>query len=117
MDFKLEWSKKFNPKVNKMFRDTQKYVDTQCIEKMTEFVPVGLPRYINSGKLRDSVKIKEPGKITYTAPFAKSDYYSTVNHENGGNPNAQRMWFEPMKTKYRKEIRKGVSEIIRKNSK
>lgn len=113
MDVKLVWAKTFNPRVRIMLRKAQTYVDNQCVEKMTEFVPVGLPRYRNSGKLRDSVEIKEPGTIIYTAPFAKSDYYSTVNHQNGGNPEAQRLWFEVMKAKYGREIRQGVSNITK----
>lgn len=113
MDIRLVWAKNFNPKVKKMFRNAQNYVDNQCIEKMTEFVPVGLPRFRNSGKLRDSVEIKEAGTIIYTAPFARHDYYSTVNHQNGGNPQARRLWFEVMKNKYVREIRQGVSNITK----
>ena len=113
MNIKFSWAKNFDSKVKKTLKNAQKCVDSECIEKMTEFVPVGLPRYRNAGKLRDSVKIKEAGKIIYTAPFAKHDYYSEVNHENGGNPNASRLWFEVMKSKYKKEILQDVSEITR----
>lgn len=116
MDVRLVWAKNFNPKIRKMFRNAQSYVDNQCIEKMTEFVPVAPSRYRNSGKLRDSVKIKKAGTITYTAPHSRYAYYNAkANHKNGGNPNAKRLWFEVMKTKYRKEILKGLSEIVKGN--
>lgn len=113
MNIKFSWAKNFDLRTKKTLNNAQKCVDRQCVEKMTEFVPVGLPRFRNSGKLRDSVKIRESGTIIYTAPFARHDYYSGKNHENGGNPNASRLWFEVMKTKYRKEILKDVSEITR----
>ena len=38
MDIRLVWAINFNPKIRKMFRNAQSYVDNQCIEKMTEFV-------------------------------------------------------------------------------
>lgn len=97
----------------KKFAKVQNYIDTVCIEKMTEFVPVALPKYRNAGKLRDSAEIKEPGLIIYTAPFAKSDYYAEKNHERSGNPNATRMWFETMKRRYKNEILEGVKKQLR----
>ena len=68
MDFRFIWAKNFNPKVKRMLKNAQNYVDTQCVEKMTPFVPVAPARFRNSGKLRNSVKIKKAGTITYTAP-------------------------------------------------
>ena len=89
----------------------QDYVDSECVRLMTPYVPVGLPYYRNSGALRDSVGIPEPGKIEYTAPLAEHDYYATVDHTHGGNPQAQRMWFDFMKHRHGAEIAKGLSEI------
>lgn len=97
----------------KRFEIAQNYVDRQCFEKMIPYVPVGLPYYRNSGKLRDSGKIPEPGKIVFTAPKARHDYYSTVNHCLGGNPNATRLWFETMKAKHGREILRGTAVIMR----
>lgn len=107
----LVWNKSEISKLNKRLADAQTYIDTQCVEKMTPFVPVGKPRFHHSGRLRDSVSIKEPGCIIYTAPFAKHDYYSTVNHAHGGNPQAQRLWFEPMKRQYKGAILRGAAAI------
>lgn len=55
----------------KRFEAAQEYVDKKSLEYMTLYVPVGLPRYKNSGKLRDSGKIAGRGKIVYTAPKAR----------------------------------------------
>ncbi len=53
-----------------------------------------------------------PGVIEYTAPFARNDYYSTVDHTHGGNPDAQRMWFEVTKRKHAPELLNGVRNIV-----
>lgn len=96
----------------KTFAAAQSYIDSECIRLMTPFVPVGLPRFRNSGRLRDSAENPEPGCIEYTAPLAEHDYYANVSHANGGNPNATRLWFETMKQTHAEEIFKGVCRII-----
>lgn len=91
----------------------QDYVDSECLRLMTPYVPVGLPEYKNSGKLRDSGKVERPGRIVYTAPRARKDYYNVkkVNHKNGGNPNAVDRWFEFMKKKDGAAILRGAAAI------
>lgn len=108
----LVWDKAALRLRQKRFEQAQSYIDRQCVEKMTPYVPVGLPRFRNSGRLRDSVRIAEPGRIVYTAPFARHDYYSTVNHEHGGNPQAQRLWFEVMKKKHGGAILRGAADVM-----
>lgn len=108
----LIWNKAALKVRKKRFEIAQNYVDRQCLEKMIPYVPVALPRYRNSGKLRDSGRISKPGKIVFTAPKARHGYYSTVNHKRGGNPNATRLWFETMKTKHVREILHGTSLIV-----
>lgn len=107
----LRWNRNFGALQTARFRAAQAYIDRECVKRMTPFVPVGLPRFQNSGKLRDSVQIKEPGCIIYTSPFAKHDYYSTVNHQHGGNKEAQRLWFEPMKHQHKGAILRGAAAI------
>ncbi len=90
----------------------QSYIDSESLRLMTPYVPVGLPRFRNSGKLRDSGKVDSPGVIVYTAPKARSDYYNDkVDHAHGGNPHAQRLWFEVMKAKHCKELLRGACKI------
>jgi hypothetical protein len=112
MEMSFTWDKKSIFGRKKALKKAQENLDRECIEKMTEFVPVGLPRYRNSGKLRDSAQVAESGKIVYTAPFARSDYYSNVDHTHGGNPNAVRLWFEAMKHKYGRQLIKDTAEIM-----
>ena len=111
MNVKLNWRRDFQKIFSKKFRAAQNYVDEECIKRMEPYVPVGRKSYHNAGKLKASVKIEKPGKIVYTAPFARHDYYSTVSHLHGGNPDAQRMWFEVMKQESGRSILKHAAEI------
>lgn len=111
---KFTWAKGFFAKKEKQFEKAQDFIDKQCVEKMTEFVPVALPIYDSAGALRDSATIDEPGKIIYTANYAEHQYYDELNHEHTGNPNAKRLWFEVMKDKYSEEIRNSAGKIIGK---
>lgn len=96
----------------KNIEKAQDYVDNECVRRMEPYVPVGLPRFRNAGKLRDSAVVKQPGLIEYTAPFAEHDYYADVDHSHGGNPKAQRLWFEVMKSKERVPILMGAAKIM-----
>ncbi len=113
-DINLVWDKAFKRRAKEKFIKMQEYIDTSCVKKMEPLVPVALDKFENAGKLRDSVKISKPGVIIYTAPFARSDYYATKNHQRGGNPQAQRMWFEAMKVRDADKIRKGAQKIANK---
>lgn len=113
MGVKLIWNAGAMALRRKKIAEAQDYIDSECLKRMTLYVPVGLPYYKNSGKLRDSGRIAEPGKITYTAPFAKNDYYNrNVNHRHGGNPNATALWFETMKSNHKEAILRGVAAIV-----
>lgn len=114
MQVKLNWDRDFEKEIQRVISDIQNYVDGQCVERMEKYVPVALPKFTNAGQLRDSVRIAEPGKIIYTSRFARTDYYATKNHQRGGNPNAQRMWFEVMKQNEAVSILKGAATLIKK---
>lgn len=120
MNVEFSFAKGFSSINKKMFAEMQKYADTECIRLMTPYVPVGEPRYKNSGNLRDSVQNPEPGKITYGAGVIKGgqsiawrSYYLPMNHARSGNPNAQRLWFEYMKAKDGSKIRQGLAKIAK----
>lgn len=96
------------------FQRAQAYLDSECLRLMTPIVPVAKKRFDNAGKLRDSGQIAEPGKIIYTAPFARSDYYANKRHKppHGGNPLGERMWFEVMKQRHSATLLRGTAAII-----
>lgn len=95
------------------FKVAQDYVDNETLRLMALYTPVGLPKYKNSGALRDSGKVQRPGRIVYTSAFARHDYYNRkVNHKHGGNPNATPLWFETTKKKHGKAILRGAAAIV-----
>lgn len=89
----------------------QDYIDREVLKRCAPYTPVGLERYQNSGKLLASAEICKRGRIRYTAPFSRHDYYANVNHKRGGNPNARRMWFEVVKANYGKKMLISAAKI------
>lgn len=108
----LVWNLRFASSMKTAFSSAQDVIDKQCVKRMTEFVPVALPKYPKAGMLRDSVKIEEPGHIIYTAPHAVHQYYDDLNHKGTGNPKAQRYWFEVMKMKYIGDIADEANKVL-----
>nr|DAE06835.1 MAG TPA: Minor capsid protein [Siphoviridae sp. ctXBp18] len=117
MEVTLTFNKGFKGRRQQMFAEMQTFIDTACIEKMQPFVPVARSFYKNAGKLKASVRNEQPGLIEYTAPRARHDYYAAVNHAHGGNKQAQRMWFEYMKSRGSRDIAEGMAAIARRYSK
>lgn len=111
-DVTLVFNKKALLNKKKSLSKAQDTIDKECVEKMSEFVPVALPKYKNAGALRASVKINEPGEIVYTSPFARHQYYDNLNHKNTGNPKATRLWFQTMKNKYIEEISQKAQKAL-----
>ena len=100
MLMQLIWNRAAIALRKRRLEKAQKVVDGECIRRMAPYVPVAKSWYRNHGKLRKSVQNPEPGRIIYTAPFARHDYYATVDHlHHGGNPMAKRLWLEYMKSK------------------
>lgn len=107
----LRWNKNFGALQTARFKAAQAYIDKECVKRMTPFVPVALPKYPNAGKLLRSVKIVSPGRIYFLADHSRYSYYIRSNHKHGGNPQAQRLWFEPMKRQYKGAILRGAAAI------
>jgi len=97
------------------FSEAQTYIDGECIRRMTPLVPVAKKRFANAGRLRDSVTNPTPGRIEYTAPFARNDYYANKRHQppHGGNPQGTRLWFAVMKQRDGQTILRGAAKIVR----
>lgn len=105
------WNRNFYSLQTARFKAAQTYIDKECVKRMTPFVPVALPKYPNAGKLLRSVKIVSPGRIYFLADHSRYSYYIRSNHKHGGNPQAQRLWFEPMKRQYKGAILRGAAAI------
>lgn len=97
----------------KQLDKAQDYIDSECIRLMTPYVPVARDEFKGRGRLRNSAKVLSPGKIVYTAPFARSDYYAVKDHKppHGGNPEGRRLWFEYMKVRHAAAILRKAAAI------
>ncbi|MBP5362859.1 MAG: hypothetical protein J6Y71_07580 [Ruminococcus sp.] len=107
----LTWSSSFGTLQTARFSAAQAYIDKECVKYMTPLVPVALPKFRNAGKLLRSVKIVSAGRIYYLSEHSRYSYYIRSNHRHGGNPQAKRMWFEPMKRQYKGAILRGAAAI------
>lgn len=116
MIFNFIWNPAALVKRKKALANVHDYIDKAVVEKMTPYVPVALERFPNSGKLRDSVKITQPGTIVYTAPFARQRYYDRKEHPFTANPLGRGFWFEYMKKQHKAEIEAGANEIMARES-
>ncbi len=95
------------------FEKAQEYIDNECVEKMMPYIPVAIPSYSNAETLKNSVQIAEPGRIIFTAPFAKHRYYQRWRSRITGNPDGASYWFEVMKDRHADEILRGAQKIMR----
>lgn len=102
------------PNKKKNFRNAQKSVDSDCMKYLNEFVPVAPERYAKAGKLRDSLKNPEAGKLIYTERFAPHTYYDATTRKNRGNPKGTRLWFETTKKHYKARILMGAKKELYK---
>lgn len=89
----------------------QKFIDSEVLRHVDKYVPM------RSGFLKNCAKLASvigSGIIRYTAPYAKSNYYS--NRGFGTQGTAQnglrgRLWFERMKAVFRDIILEGAARM------
>lgn len=112
MEVTFELDRKAMRHRERRFAQAQQFIDRECVQRMTPYVPVAKAYWHNAGRLRDSVQNPQPGVICFTAPFARGDYYADKNHKSSGNPAARRMWFEFMKRRDAAAILRGAAAIV-----
>lgn len=132
----LTWDRNFSRENNKKFNDVQKYVDSECIRLMAQYTPM------KNGMLQHnaimSIRIGS-GKITYTSPYARYQYYgklmvsgvtgsawarygeskvltgTDLTYSKRHHSKAQKLWFETMKTARKEQILRGAVAISRRH--
>lgn len=107
MNFDLSKAKKnYNAKLKK----AQCVVDNEVLRRCDPLVPMDTGMLKKSGITGTTIG---SGVVTYTAPYAKRQYY-----ENSGNGNHNSSglrgpyWFERMKSNDLKDIKKKVSDVF-----
>lgn len=89
----------------------QKFVDSECLRYVDKYVPFRTGFLKNCAKLASVIG---SGIIRYTAPYARSNYYSNRGFGNQGmarNGLRGRLWFERMKAAFRDIILAGAARI------
>ena len=131
----LDWNRRFGKNNTEHFDRVQKFIDSECVRLMAQYTPM------QSGMLQKSVTLGTrigSGIIYYNSPYARYQYYGKlmVSSVTGSawarngetkvltgkdliyskrqHPNAQKRWFETMKTNHKKQILRGVVALKRR---
>ena len=128
----LKWDKSFGAERTAQFIKAQKFVDSECIRLMAPYTPT-LNTFMRKSAT-DGTKIGS-GKIEYTSPYARYQYYGKLmvssvtgsayarqgeskvltetdlvyNHSKA--PLAGKLWFERMKAGKKEQILRGAAAI------
>ena len=117
---------------------TQKFVDQECIRRMSPYTP------FRSGTLEKSTTLGTKigsGEIKQNTPYARFLYYGKLmvssitgsawaaqgekkvltdvdlEYSKSGHPQAGKMWFERMKSDHKKDILKSAQKIANRGGK
>lgn len=105
---KLEWNTNFQPKWNKRYSESQKFVDREVLRLSGPFVPLLTGTLIRSGILGTEVG---SGLVQWIAPYARSQYYSPRKPGSATGTLRGPFWFERMKQAHGKKIIAGARKI------
>lgn len=86
----------------------QKFIDSEVIRCMAGFTPFRMGNLIRSATLGTVIG---SGRIKYTAPYARRNYYENAGWGDEGiqrGGRRGRLWFERMKTIYLPDILNGA---------
>lgn len=133
-EISLDWNRRFGRKNTEYFDRVQKFIDSECIRLMAQYTPMQkshLQKSITFGTRVGS------GIIFYNSPYARYQYYGKlmVSSVTGSawarngetkvltgkdliyskrqHPNAQKRWFETMKTNHKRQILRGAAALKR----
>lgn len=135
--FKFLWNPNFAKATNEDYHRAQRFVDSECIRYMDKYTPMRTGALIRSATLGTKIG---SGHIVYNSPYARYQYYGEIygpnipiykdgelmgwrsppkKHPTGReityskdkNPNAQKLWFEKMKSEKGESILRGAQKI------
>lgn len=89
----LTWSSGFSSKWSGQYSQAQIFVDTQVLALSEPYIPMQTMTLIKSGNEGNSVG---SGEVSWTAPYAKIQYYNT-SESRSYDPLRGGRWFERMK--------------------
>ena len=96
---KIEWNPDFSKGKEESFSRKQRFVDQECIRRMSSETPRRTGALIKSAMLGTVIG---SGEINQIAPYARRQYYE---HKDKNH------WFERMKNRHKDSILKGAEKI------
>lgn len=133
----LSWKETFGKEQTARFDNVQRFVDSECIRLMVKYTPARNNILYKSATLGTKIG---SGRIYYQSPYARYQYYGKLmvssvtgspyaskgeskvltnkelKYNTVRHPQAQKMWFETMKTNHKEQILRGAAAIARKGS-
>lgn len=91
----------------------QKFIDNEVLRRCDKYTPKQTGKLISSGTKGTVIG---SGRIIYTAPYAKPNYYHNAGHGAGGTATGGlrgRLWFERMRKANGAAIVRGAAIIAR----
>lgn len=131
----LVWKQTFGKEQTDRFTTVQKFIDSECIRLMVPYTPMKNGILMKTAVLGTKIG---SGRIFYNSPYARYQYYGKlmVSSANGSpyarqgeskvltntdlqynksrHPQAQKMWFEAMKTYKKEQILRGAAAVVRR---
>ena len=105
----------FKKRTQADFDKKQKYIDSEILRLSDPYVPMQTGMMKKSGI---SGTVVGSGKIEYTVPYGRKQYYENagigregMNNTSGTKGLRGKFWFERMKADHKKEILKGLKKI------
>ena len=137
IEVNLAWNKVFGKEQTDRFNDTQKFVDSECIRLMVKYTPARNNILYKAATLGTKIG---SGHIYYNSPYARYLYYGVVygpnfpifeqgqlvgfysppsksptgremQYDTARHSQAQKLWFEVMKTNHKQQILRGAAAI------
>lgn len=132
IEVNLAWNRTFGKDQTARFDNTQKFVDSECIRLMVKYTPARNNILYKTAVLGTKIG---SGHIYYNSPYARYQYYGKLmvssvtgspyaskgeskvltdkdlKYSKFRHPQAQKLWFETMKTNHKEQILRGAAAI------
>ena len=96
---RLTWNTNFQPKWQGQYTRAQKFVDSEVLRTCEPFTPLLTGMLVKSGTLGTEIG---SGLVTWIAPYAKRQYYSSRKPGSQTGPLRGPKWFERAKQVHKK---------------
>lgn len=91
------------------FAKAQMWLDNEVLKDSDPYVPFLTGNLARSGQRGTQIG---SGAITYSAPYARRQYYNYPRKTRDKHPQATCQWFEKAKAIHLKKWEKGVDELV-----